>query len=191
MAATRGRPQDPEVTRAVLAAAARLFVERGFAGTSMDAVAGEAGVGKPAIYRRFADKVELVTAVIQHALPPMRRPTAGDPYEELWQLAVEGFPADGEAYVGLIGELMAERDRRPELIAAFREQVLLPRRAIVRETIADLQRRGALRDDLPAEELLDLLAGPFLARAFAGADVGPAWRRRHYDWWYGLMRADR
>ena len=36
----------------------------------------------------------------------------------------EAFPSDAEAYLGLIGGLMAERLRHPELIAAFREQIL-------------------------------------------------------------------
>ena len=48
------RPLDPNVGDAIAAATLRLLAHRGFAATTMDAVAAEAGVGKPAIYRRLA-----------------------------------------------------------------------------------------------------------------------------------------
>jgi hypothetical protein len=43
----------------------------------------------------------------------------------------------------MIGGLIAEQDRHPELINAFRERILLPRRAIVRS--CDRTRTGARR----------------------------------------------
>jgi AcrR family transcriptional regulator len=49
-----------EETRAqVLAAAARVFAQRGFHGTSLDAIAEEAGFSRGAVYYNFADKEEL------------------------------------------------------------------------------------------------------------------------------------
>ena len=56
-------------------------------------------------------------------------PDLGDTRAELWMAVEQGFPADGPAYVGLIGGLIAEQERHPELIDAFRRSVLLPRRA--------------------------------------------------------------
>jgi AcrR family transcriptional regulator len=43
----------------VLAAAAKVFAQRGFHGTSLDAVAEEAGFSRGAVYYNFADKEEL------------------------------------------------------------------------------------------------------------------------------------
>ena len=43
----------------VLAAAERLFAERGPSRVSMDAVAAEAGVGKGTLFRRFGDRAGL------------------------------------------------------------------------------------------------------------------------------------
>lgn len=54
-----GRPKDMEKRAAILEAAARLFPKHGFSGTSMDAVAAEAGVSKLTVYSHFGGKEAL------------------------------------------------------------------------------------------------------------------------------------
>src|SRR3954469_11014580 len=48
-----------ETREHVLAAAGRVFAARGFHGTSLDAIAEEAGFSRGAVYYNFADKEEL------------------------------------------------------------------------------------------------------------------------------------
>jgi AcrR family transcriptional regulator len=48
-----------ETREQVLAAAARVFAKRGFHGTSLEAIAEEAGFSRGAVYYNFADKEEL------------------------------------------------------------------------------------------------------------------------------------
>lgn len=48
----------------ILAAAERLFAERGARATTMDAIATEAGVGKGTLFRRFGDRASLVFALL-------------------------------------------------------------------------------------------------------------------------------
>jgi AcrR family transcriptional regulator len=48
-----------ETRELVLAAAARVFAQRGFHATSLDAIAEEAGFSRGAVYYNFADKEEL------------------------------------------------------------------------------------------------------------------------------------
>ncbi len=50
--------------RRIVAAAERLFAERGVAAVSMEAIAGEAGVGKGTVFRRFGDRAGLVHALL-------------------------------------------------------------------------------------------------------------------------------
>jgi AcrR family transcriptional regulator len=50
----------------ILAAAKRMFLERGFGAVSMDAIAREAGVSKATVYAHFSGKEELFGAVIGH-----------------------------------------------------------------------------------------------------------------------------
>src|SRR3954452_14331291 len=182
------RPLDAAVGSAITEATLALLGERGFAAMSMEAVAVKAGVGKPAIYRRFRDKADLDATVISEMLPVLAPPDLGDTRAELWQRVRQGFPQDGPAYVGLIGGLIAEQHRHPELIAAFRRNVLLPRRAVTRRLIERGQQRGELRRDIPAEAALDLFAGPFLARIFAGESTGPRWRKRAFEVWWNLIK---
>jgi TetR/AcrR family transcriptional regulator, mexJK operon transcriptional repressor len=60
-----GRPKDLEKRAAILDAAKRLFPHSGFDGTSMDAIAAEAGVSKLTVYSHFTDKETLFHAAIQ------------------------------------------------------------------------------------------------------------------------------
>src|SRR3954449_9993913 len=145
------RPLDPEVDRAIETAAMTLLADRGFARMSMEAVAAAAGVGKPAIYRRYPDKAALVAEVIARQLPVLDPPDLGDTRAELWQLVELGFPKDGAGYVGLIGGLIAEQQRHPELIESFRRSVLLPRRAVGLALVERGQRGGGIRPHLAGQ----------------------------------------
>ena len=62
-----GRPPKElagEVDARILAAARKVFVERGFEGASIDEIAEAARSGKPTIYGRFGDKRALFTEVV-------------------------------------------------------------------------------------------------------------------------------
>jgi AcrR family transcriptional regulator len=183
------RPRDQNVTDAAHEATLRLLAEVGYSGLTMERVAREAGVGKPALYRRYAGKAELVVgAILATKLPPMEDTDLGDTFEEM-RAAVAGLPPDAVGYTALIGGLIAEHQRHPELIETFRTALLLPRRAVAISAIARGQRRGDIRADADPEMLLDLIAGPLLARAFAGRDTGDGWRERAFALWWELVRA--
>jgi TetR/AcrR family transcriptional repressor of mexJK operon len=59
-----GRPKDLAKRQAILNAAKDLFVRNGYASTSMDAVAAEAGVSKLTVYSHFNDKETLFSAAV-------------------------------------------------------------------------------------------------------------------------------
>lgn len=60
-----GRPKDMEKRAAILSAAKALFIRNAFAGTSMDAIAADAGVSKLTVYSHFGDKDNLFREVIR------------------------------------------------------------------------------------------------------------------------------
>ncbi len=81
-----GRPKDPEKRASILEAAKKLFPINGFDGTSMDAIAAEAGVSKLTVYSHFRDKeslfVEAVKQKCQEQLPDeLFLPRADGPIE--------------------------------------------------------------------------------------------------------------
>ena len=95
---SRGRPKDPAKRRAILEAAKTLFLTLGFSGTSMDAVAREAGVSKLTVYSHFSDKETLYIAAIEAQC------------ENLMPLPMFSLEPDGSAAVMLqkIGEAFLE-----------------------------------------------------------------------------------
>jgi AcrR family transcriptional regulator len=55
-----GRPRSSTAHEAIVQSAVVLFIEQGFEGMSLEAVASRAGVGKATIYRRWSSKEDLV-----------------------------------------------------------------------------------------------------------------------------------
>ena len=72
---TNRRTPDERKRTAILQSAMQLFLEKGFAKTSMDAVASRAGVTKQTVYAHFHNKDSLFAQIItelakKHAPPP-------------------------------------------------------------------------------------------------------------------------
>lgn len=64
--ATTPRLRRRERRDQILAAATRAFARAGFAATSLDDVAREAGITRVIVYRHFASKADLYRAVLEH-----------------------------------------------------------------------------------------------------------------------------
>lgn len=67
-----GRPVDEAKREAILDAAVRSFFDAGFAATSIEQVALDAGVSKVTVYNHFKDKRGLFTAAVEHQCDLMR-----------------------------------------------------------------------------------------------------------------------
>ena len=67
----QGRPRDPDIDAAVLAAARDLLAEVGYRATTLAAIARRASVGVPAIYRRWPSKADLILDAIGSSSPPV------------------------------------------------------------------------------------------------------------------------
>ena len=115
-----GRP-TLEVARArderLLAIATTLFETRGYDGTSMDAVAEGAGVGKPTVYARYRDKGELFAAVVRRRIETLLSPLAE---EARAASRIETGPGDLAGALRRIGMGLLERALSSESIAFHR-----------------------------------------------------------------------
>jgi AcrR family transcriptional regulator len=163
----------------VRAVAQRLFVESGFAGTSMDAIATAAGVSKPTLYRYYQNKEALFADVLrdlsgQHIwrdAPPVTEETVIRSRAELAQvlvaLAQSAVPRLLDpTYLGLLRVLIAEIPRFPQLAGLFRVAVL-EEGARVLVTVLDRARvAGVVRVPHP-EVAARLFVGPLLSYALS------------------------
>jgi AcrR family transcriptional regulator len=65
MAPPTRRPDEPLDRRSkVLAAAASLFAERGYSGTSLNDISSFAGIAKPTLYHYFGSKAEILDEIL-------------------------------------------------------------------------------------------------------------------------------
>lgn len=95
------KPRDQyhhgDLRRALLTAAVRTLQKQGFAALTLRAVGDELGVSRSALYRHFADKSALLTAVASEGFRML-----GSTLRHSWESngkGARGFQAQGEAYV--------------------------------------------------------------------------------------------
>ncbi|MEW4449214.1 TetR/AcrR family transcriptional regulator [Qipengyuania sp. JC766] len=121
-----GRTIDAEKRSAILAAATQSFFLHGFAGSSIEAIAAEAGVSKVTIYNQFGDKDGLFTAAVERECDRMRG--AFDIDGETGGTLRERLTAIGEAMAAFLSRpkmiqferrIAAETERDPAIGATF------------------------------------------------------------------------
>jgi AcrR family transcriptional regulator len=154
----QGSRRDPSIDAAVLAATRRLLIDRGYAATTIDLIATTAQVSRPAVYRRWSSKAQLVHEALFPDLGP--EAPADDFVAEITRLcrgalAMYGDPAVREALPGLLNDLRSDRRLRrvlsDRLEAAARSQLAERVDAAVAE--------GTARPGVDADTVMDVIAG--------------------------------
>ena len=105
------RPGAPDTRADILAAARALFAARGFAGTTIRAVAGEAGVDPALVHHYFGSKADLFVASL--ALPV-------DPRAALAPVAQDGVDGAAERLLRALLTICDDPDHRLALVATAR-----------------------------------------------------------------------
>ncbi|MEV5384448.1 TetR/AcrR family transcriptional regulator [Streptomyces sp. NPDC052721] len=161
---SRRRPGRPRLDAddQILSAALELLAEVGFPRLTIAAIAERAGVSKPAVYRRWSDKAEVVAAAIANS--HRNRP---DPVGDLRRDLVAELHDVRQTYertvpMAMVGTLLAEEPHHPELIAAWRRWVVQPRR----ERIAAIITRAMDAGELPPETDAPLLASMLIGALY-------------------------
>ena len=163
-----GRPRNPQIDSAALAATLAVLDEVGYGRLTLEEVARRAGTTKPAIYRRWPSRQRLVLAALGQRLGRARAPDTGctlcdlDECLKLFVAAFRRMPPD------VIGPLFADCAGDGQLRAAFMATIFDPPRAAVRETLERAYARGDLRDDVDLDLILDLIGSLVHYRALFG-----------------------
>ncbi|MFF1713151.1 TetR/AcrR family transcriptional regulator [Streptomyces sp. NPDC058268] len=156
--------------RAILDAAFDLVSRKGFAKVTIEAIAAQAGVGKPTIYRWWRSKGAVVLEAMNEEMgDDFTFPDTGDIAADLSAqiTAVTERLVTGrisKAFRGVMGE--AQND--PELMKAFRATVLEPSMAECQARLESAVAAGQLRSDLPTDVMIDLFYAPIHYRHFLG-----------------------
>jgi AcrR family transcriptional regulator len=164
----RRRAQADATRRDILAAAQLLFERRGFAATTMAAVAAEAGVALKTVYLAFETKAGVLRGVWNRRL---RGDDEDRPVEEQeWYREVleETDPdrrlllnarnsAAGKRRIAAIAEVIREGAPADAEIGALWERIQAEYRANQRKLAEQLAGRGELRPGLDVERAADVL----------------------------------
>jgi AcrR family transcriptional regulator len=174
-----GRPRDPELDRAILAAAEQQLREAGYAGMSLESIAAAAGTTVPAVRRRFRSKASVAVAVIDSLRIEGIPAPSGPPRIRALAL-LRNFRANllRSNSMAVVGTLLAEEHRHPELLAAFRSRLVEPRRAALRQILAEGIAAGELPASADPDVLASMLIGSFYARYVATSRLPVDWAER-------------
>ncbi|GHA92206.1 transcriptional regulator [Streptomyces chryseus] len=184
--ARTGRPRSVEAHAAILRATRAALVELGWSKLTMGDVASRAGVAKTTLYRRWANRSELVVDAVAVLFDELRLPDRGS------------LMADVEGVVLQFAALLDRPEAKTALMAVVaestRDEALRER---IRSAIVDRQKRLVLlgreraqaRGELPYEDdpaqaarnadlIFDVIAGAVVHRALVSAEpVDTEWAR--------------
>ncbi|GEL21654.1 TetR family transcriptional regulator [Pseudonocardia sulfidoxydans NBRC 16205] len=159
----------------VLAAAREVFARRGLE-AGLDEIARHAGVGTGTVYRRFPDKISLVTALFEERLDQVvatveQAVAHPDPWEGLCS-ALESLIAMQiedrglkDVIFGAVGDHESFRERRAELLP------------LVQQGVCRAVEAGVLRPDFALTDFAPLQVMLTQVAAFTEAADPQVWRR--------------
>jgi len=160
-----GRPRSEQARQAILRTTLKILGKNGFSDFKIEEVAAHASVGKATVYRWWPNKGALIAdAFASSTTRKLRFPDTGSVYADMSQQMRQLIKIFRSRRGRIVSAILAAGQSDKDLIEAFRERFLWPRR---REAYATLRRgieRGELRRDLDPDLLLDSLYGPIYMR---------------------------
>jgi TetR/AcrR family transcriptional repressor of nem operon len=185
------RQQARKNREQVLETAGRLLRERGFEGTSLADIMGQAGLTHGGFYRQFASKTDLATQAVQHAAASMRSNimvhltgSSDEPLPTLIKQYVSSNHRENAGSGCILPTLASEAARRDDpnlrsvfaaVIQDYLEQVenwfstkaggtcFRPPEAIVSEMVGAIILSRVLPDEDSASSFLDAVVDDLLA----------------------------
>ena len=185
---THRQRQALETRRLIAEAAGRLFLEGGYAATTMDAIAGEAGVAVSTVYAAFKNKRAILRQIRMdwHERTRAREINAEaasqpDPQRRLEMVAIANR-RQWELGAGLIaiyqGAAAADRGAAAEL-----EEALRGRRAALDRVVEGMEE--SLRPDLDATRAAAILRALCRPEVYSEIVEESGWSPDEYESWLG------
>jgi AcrR family transcriptional regulator len=160
-----GRPRSEQARQAILRSTLRLLGRRGFSELTIEDVADYARVGKTTVYRWWPNKGALVAdAFASNTTRTLRFPDTGSVFTDMSRQMRQLVKVFRSPRGRIVSAILAAGQSDKDLIAAFRERFLWPRRQEAYATLRRGIRRGELRRDIDPDLVLDSLYGPIYMR---------------------------
>lgn len=169
----RGRPRQAETDARLLRAALELLREKGPAAVSIEAVSSRSGVARTTIYRRFANRRQLIAAAIAEVLDRPLPP--GDLSLEAkvrWELEEVRKLFETGLGKGALGAILDDAD--PEFTEPLREALERRLTPLRRQVQSDID-SGLVARQVSADAVAGALLGAYLAEVMRHGEPRPAW----------------
>ena len=193
---SRRRAQAAATRRDILVAAQRLFDQRGFAATTMDAIAAEAGVALKTVYVGFDTKSGLLRALWNHLLRAGRDevPVAEQPwYREMVQepdperqlrLVARNARVVKLRIAGVLEVIRSAAPTDPD-IGALWGRIQSDFLANQRVVVESLDEKNALRPGLDVDSATDILWTLNISNLWHLLVVERGWTPERFEQWLG------
>jgi len=158
--------RNQQSRQAILRAAFELCSERSYEGTSVEAIAARAGVGKQTIYRWWPSKGAVVMEALNDVVGAASDfPDSGDVIADLRRqmtavTTLLSSPDFGPVYTGVIGAAQSD----PAVAEALAAQIINPRVDACRKRLERAREAGEIRADADLDAAVELLYGPIYHR---------------------------
>lgn len=160
-----GRPRSEQARRAILRSTLRLLGRKGFSDFKIEEVADHAEVGKATVYRWWPNKGALIAdAFASSTTSKLHFPDTGSVYTDMSQQMRQLVKIFRSRHGRIVSAILAAGQSDKDVIQAFRERFLWPRRREAYRTLRRAIARGELRKDTDLDLLLDSLYGPIYMR---------------------------
>ena len=160
-----GRPRSETARRAILKAARELIEEQGPARLTVEGVASRAGVGKPTIYRHWANAQELAMAAFVDLPDPHPAGTGeGSTLDDLRTLLQDLVARLDSRRGRQMALMLAGAEPESELFKAFSNRVMMDGRRRGADILDAVKARGEIRSDIDTGLCLDLIFGAIFLR---------------------------
>src|SRR5271165_4058329 len=160
-----GRPRSEHARQAILRSTLSLLQHTGFPDLTIEAIAADAGVGKATVYRWWPNKGALVVdAFASSAEHELHFPDTGSVYQDMSLQMKQVIGILRTRRGRIVAALLGAGQSDPELLEAFRERFLRPRRQEAYKTLRRGIERGELPKNLDLDLVLDILYGSIYMR---------------------------
>ena len=195
---SRRKEQARLTSRQIVEAARKLFIDRGYSGATIEAIAQEAGVAAETVYAIFGNKRAILSKLIDvsivgddESIPLLQRPgPQAVQQEKNQQRQIQLFARDMQEIMGrmapIFGIMRVAAKTEPDISDAL-QNVLENRVHGMEEFIRYITANGSLQEDLTLAEAAETVWVISSAEVYSLLTIDRGWSGEQYQHWLAKM----